>query len=162
MSQQTRQTKRPHSAIDSENDSPTRSSQRVRRPTAKIIQSTLGGFRLERPPASQGHLNNTIIRSPTRSRSPSPLRSPSSSTQPLIRAQSPSDSASQSIKRSQQKHEIYASKRLEFNVDLTMLGGDFRHRSRKKRSVFQSKISWTDLHGIELEKRGTKGDYTKH
>jgi hypothetical protein len=43
-----------------------------------------------------------------------------------------------------------------------MLRGDFRHRSCKKRSVFQSKISWIYLHGIELEKRGTKGDYTKH
>jgi hypothetical protein len=48
-------------------------------------------------------------------------------------------------------------------VDLSILEGTYRHRSRSKRSVFNSRVSWIYLHGIELEKRSQKtGQWVKH
>jgi hypothetical protein len=157
MSQRSRQGKRTHSERDSENDSPTRSSQRVRRPTAKLQQSTLG-FR--RPPASQSLLSNVTTRSP----SPSIASTRESSTRPPSPSLPPDSLVSpsvQKVKKKPRKHEISAHRRVEFEVDLLRLDGEYRRRVRTKHAFHNAPISWIYLHGVELEKTGSKS-WHKH
>jgi hypothetical protein len=61
------------------------------------------------------------------------------------------------------RHEIYAVKRLQFDVDLSELGEEYKYRLRTKKAFFNSRISWIYLHGIELEKRSKEtGKWIKH
>jgi len=151
MSQQRRQSKRPYSAIDSENDSPTMSSQRARRPTEKLQQSMLGFGRrppTPRAPASQSLLSNvTSIQS----------SSPEQSTHAPSLDERPRSTSPTVAKRRRLREEIFASRRTEFEVNLALLDGEYKHRLRGKRAVANARISWIYLHGRELEKRkGTK------
>jgi hypothetical protein len=150
----TRKRKRLYVTRDSDNDSPTRSSQRARRPTAKLLQSTLG---FGRPTASQSLLSNVTTRSLTGSPSPSLLPS---TGEPSTRAQLPesptSSSIAQKVKRKARKREISAYRRVEFKPELKQLDGEYRHRLRTKQAFFNAPISWIYLHGIELERKSDK------
>jgi hypothetical protein len=153
MSQRSYQTKRPYSEVDSENDSPTRASQRSRRPTAKLQQSIL---EFGRRPSSQSLLRRVTARSPT------PQSIEPSTQEPSTREQTP-ESLSEAVqkekvrKKKPRKNQISAHRRVEIEVDLTRLDGEYRERLRSKSAFGSAPISWIYLHGIELEKRGEKG-----
>jgi hypothetical protein len=61
-----------------------------------------------------------------------------------------------SVKRKPKKQEILAHRRVEFDVDLDLLDGEYRRHSRSEQAFYNSPISWIYLHGIELEKKTEK------
>jgi hypothetical protein len=154
MSSQFHKTKRAHSAISPDDDSPTRSSQRKRRPTSKLLQGTLAfvpsqlsqvltARKLPSPPtaAPLASFTRRPALSPTPSEPSSPLRPPAH----------------------QKSITIPAAKRIFFEVDFDFVGTEFRLRKRTKRSINHSRISWIYLHGIELEKKDPKrNEWTKY
>lgn len=154
MTSQIRKSKRSYSAIDSDDQSPTRNSQRKRRPTTKVVQSTLG--------SALGFTRKSQLSQVT-TRSVSPQQEQPSTQEPSTREPSPREASSspepQSVSQGQRtpsrRHLIAASKRVFFNVDFTLLEGDYRLRARRMRSIGSSKISWIYLHGVELEKKNT-------
>jgi hypothetical protein len=154
MSSQSHKTKRAHSAISPDDGSPTRSPQRKRRPTSKLLQGTLAFVPLQLSQVLTARKSPSLptaaplasftrgpALSPTPSEPSSPLRPPA--LQKLI--------------------TILASKRIFFEVDFDFVGTEFRLRKRTKRSINYSRITWIYLHGIELEKKDPKrNEWTKY
>jgi hypothetical protein len=94
MTSQTRVSKRPHSAVEPDSPSPSRAYQRVRKPTTKLLQGTLGfSSRLSQ------------VSTPT-SKSPTPVSSQASSPRPISLSptpQSQSQRSSSDAARSEKK-----------------------------------------------------------
>jgi len=55
---------------------------------------------------------------------------------------------------------IAASRRINFGVDWTKLKGEYRPRTRTKKSIKYNKISWIFEHGLELEKKQKNGRWS--
>lgn len=146
MTSQIRRSKRAYSEIESDDDPLARSSVRVRRPTAKLAQSMLGFTRSQPGQGADAHPPSAPSTLPSLTRDAS--LSPELSTQP-----------STSRSTSRRKHTIAATKRVTFDIDIGLVGPEYRLRTRTIRSINKSRISWIYLHGIELEKKDGNGKY---
>lgn len=148
MSLGSRASKRTHSQSFPEEDLLITRSQPIRSVAPKRQQSRLAFGQS----AVQEHARRSTPLEP-RQRSLSQSPSQASSIQP---------SESASIASRPMGRKILATKRISFEVDLTMLDGVYRTRTRTIRQIHTGKISWIYLHGIELEKKDTTNRWHKY
>jgi hypothetical protein len=143
MPSQLRINKRAHSQVDSGDELQITRSQPLRRLPTKPRQSTLS--------FSQPATRDTTTPTPGPSSTPSQISSIY-----------PSESASRLSTVTARK--ILSTRRIYFEVDCSNLEGlgSFRVKARTMRSIGgKSKISWTYLHRIELEKKD-KDKWIRH
>jgi hypothetical protein len=152
MSSQTRISKRKHSTVEPDSPSPSRASQRMRKPTTKLLQGTLG-------------FPSRLSQVSTPTKSPTLVSEEQSQASTRQNSLSPTPQSRQSSKSREPKDTTISSKRRtwwEIDFDLEGLQ-EFKTRAPTLRSIGASRISWIYLHGRMLKnKHGAKHWVCRH
>jgi hypothetical protein len=151
MSSQTRISKRKHSTVEPDSPSPSRASQRVRKPTSKLLQGTLG-FSSRLSQVSTPKSLTTVSQSQASTRQNSLSPTPQSQSQ----LRQSSDQAKEPT--------ISSKRRTWWEIDFDLKGlQEFKTRSPTLRSISANKISWIYLYGRMLKnKKGAKYWICRH
>jgi hypothetical protein len=148
MTSQTRGSKRTHSSIEPESPLSPRTSQRKKRASYKVQQSTL--------PFAPSQLSQVSTPRRRRPTTPPILCQEASRESTLSPTPGTSSLASSSVSTARST-TIRALKRVFFEVDFDLVGHEYSVRARTSRAIKHSRISWIYLHGMELEKE--KGNH---